>query len=795
MSYGSPTWVSEVSKPVGEAISPRVYIRLKDGANFIYNPTTMLAYVYDKDEAYANVYGDIPSTNWETVYVWERSGCTITEDKAYTPTLDSYGESIYTYLLQDTGSTATNTIRTSFDAGTFNGHKGIIFSICATPYDRGAYNGGTKSQYVTFSIMNKTVGASTEEQVVWQWVNDEPNLISVGTDVTCYGYELIQDDGADGDENWYRFWMGVDIPDEQDLDSWQVLIYPNAYGITNGYSLMTAPQVEGIDISVRDIPSNFHSTQCYEQVGTLLTFTGETDIVSCGPVTYKKDRDYGYIQGGQLQLSLNNADGNLNAYNFEKCWLSLEFGFQDLDHWESAYNGIVYDARYTTDGVVQLSVDDVFTKLNEYTLTRPLTFDVRTTTPFSGEPAATTVDVVSVGDDSNEYDNEYAFDDGTNAGVVFISGEESNVIDQTYTIEFVTSTLFRVKFEDGTYFMESVNYLPKYFSIEDDAQIGYSEWSDAILTLEKEGWRYGENTYAAGDTYEFTTTAARTANQHTPMGMVEHLIEDVVGVKVLNVKDGVYTWFGNEDSPFYVTALGVPYSIYNYADYEETNERYIAGSWQRGDSVLDMLQDLMKISNSSIYTLPEGLIGFFAVDDPELTYGSSTLIKLNGDPETVDTTDLEDGINIISASRDRVAFSNAVRYKYKTINKGKDAEILLTDSIVEDTVNTKTIETKWEINDALAIYAAGVYKVRNEGQQEEVKIDTTLYGSLAQLNRIIGVREPTIGVAGENYQSVSTTIDPASQTCSVVVRNDPFLLLDFAKVDEDTTDDTNKTIL
>lgn len=784
MPYTNANWVNECKKAVGEALSVRANIRLNDAGNYIYAPMFMMEQYIITDPADENSYGDIPTTAYTYQDVWVRSGTTLENSKTL-PSIDSYRSGvIYPKYCQSTGDTQADSIRFHCDEGLFVGRDSLIFSIHATPYDAGTYNGGAKSDRFSIGFVNRTLDENVVYSATWEWnaITHLPVFISASTEIEAYGTEWIEDYST---EAFWKFHIGINLPSNQSGDAWSVTFHPNGDNINNGYSIVAAPQLEVANLLDRQEPATFIPEQIYSQPGTLITLSGDDyTIISLNPVVQKRERDYGVVQGQNTVVSITNPNASLLSYYLEGCWANLEAGFEELDEWEVICQGQIHNSNATSDLVLNFSLDDSLVRVLEYKLPRDYTFNVRKDAPYSGEVGVTDILTVTKSDESEDYDNEYAYSDGTTARVVVIAGQESKITDHTYTIEFVSNDLFRVRFEDGTYWLDSTTYLPEYFSIASDATFGTKEQSSTdILTIKYEGWSQEAGKYTAGDTYEFTTTAIRTETQLTPIGMLRHLIEDVVGLKVYSVEGGSY------GSPF----TFVNTSMNNYIDDKQLGTHYVAGYFPKGTPVIDMVQDLLKISNASIYPLEDGQIGFWAIDMDRLT----TTTAVNGNPDRVDASDIDDGIEILDITHSRTTdrFANAINLKYLDINLSNEATYTIESGLPEDLTVYKNVEVKWEIPKITAIYCAGVLLSRFNGQTNIINMETTLSpGAQLDLDKSMSVYDQMVNLNGLTVEVTERSINPLSQTFILNGYDEPYYTLKWARVDVHNCDDPDRVV-
>jgi len=472
---------------------------------------------------------------------------------------------------------------------------------------------------------------------------------------------------------------------------------------------------------------------------TLVTIS-DKQILDCPPVKFRREVEFGVVQGQAWQVKLANADLALLDYQLYDCYVALEAGFAAADSWETVAQGRVGAVIASTDASLVLEVHDCVMDTLNYELQRVMRF---------GPAWASEIISQNISETSSGYDN-----DASGAGISFVQiTANAYFADETFQIVFSTATAFDVIYEDGSTAASG--------TISSDLSFGPAA-SPAVscITLNYEGWDTTTGAYAAGDEFVFYTSQFRDATDRTPVAVIRDLIENVAGVEAYDAVAGsAYA------SPCYDTT--------NWDTIDGDNDTYsVTGTWARGTPVSEMIQDALKLIHGSIYASPTGQIAIWA-----LAPSTSTGIALNGTPGAGTVTILS---GTVSLDMDGVA--NAVTYEYLD-SGGRDATYTATDAETElHATRTAVVRVGWECPGPLVEPAANKYINRFKDLHRVYEVQTTLAGAVAVIGSGVAITEATFGAGTFRVDAVENELDIMGNSARILAYIDPVVVETYAVV-------------
>jgi len=106
------------------------------------------------------------------------------------------------------------------------------------------------------------------------------------------------------------------------------------------------------------------------QPGTLVELTATQELLDLNPIEFRRERQFGVVQGQVWQLRLSNTDRALMAYELKECWLAIRAGFPAADVWETMAQGRIKKVTWSAAGSVTIDVADTVMDLLNYTMPR-----------------------------------------------------------------------------------------------------------------------------------------------------------------------------------------------------------------------------------------------------------------------------------------------------------------------------------------------------------------------------------------------------------------------------------------
>lgn len=711
MTY-STGWTAEATKAHGEALAARIYARRVEPISFTnyYDPAT----------------GRMRPTNASGVWSFAES--------------NTYGAPIAGQPVYRTSATGGTTyVEYKVNAGELGAADKIMFSVyvhsgsCHQHYNNvyagieiGTYHNGT---YQGADYINLTPYGST---FMIAAVN--------GSRYQDYGVEYVGN-------GWSRVYLSI-IHDDGEWRQYRSFNFKmRADGGTGAtpYTYMSAPMIEADVLT----PSQFvYKSGIFNHPTELFELASYEKTIDMNPLLRKRERDYGVVQGQKIQLQLSNVELTAMTPSLVNGWVAIQFGFPSCDLWETVYQGRVVDVSAKSDLTLNIELDEAVMKLLEARISRD--------TYFGGTAWASAVKTDAKASGSTTYNN-------TSGSVTISASLSASVRDERYTIVFDDATHYRIKNEAGAYVMDNTKTFVESgttFVTTTNAAFSpahYVVTGSNVLTLSKSGWT---GSHASGDTFSFSTSYPRTAQQLTPLGMVKHLIEDVANIVVYDVISGTYY-----DSPFVDPAF--------FSNNSGTSQGMICGEWKAGARVVEMVQDVLKLEHMSVFPTESGCIGIWAISD--IQTGATALV--NGDPTDVDVN-LIDGVVTDTLSD----YANIVVVNYLDVDSGDEVSTRVSYPAKASAPTEMEISVKWRAEDNTALTCASRALYRFSNTKRMYDLNTTLALADVDITKPIAIYDTFLGSNNDKVVVVEREIDINNQKIRLVAWNDPLASLTIAKV-------------
>lgn len=518
----------------------------------------------------------------------------------------------------------------------------------------------------------------------------------------------------------------------------------------------------------------------------LIELTALENVVDLDPLSRRREREPGVVQGQTWSIRLTNDRGTFNPRSadyfttqaeVEGEWVALTLEFPVASQSGLFAQGRVERIEANSDGSATIFVDHVMvSEIIEWTLPRPLVFDER-------DAWASPVYTVKIADGSDEYDNTTGKPLQLNAGVTSW---------ETFRIVFATSTTFNVVRQDGT------NQSGGPFSIAANRDITsiYSIGA-AVVRIYAAGW---SGTYNTGDEFVVHTSPQIASNLANPVEALRACID-------MARTQGEYT-FGTPTTIPDVIGGGTM-SIYDDSDGAWTDAITlfstvtVRGYFAKGTRVIDMIQALLRFMNASLFPSRSGQVGIWVVNPRQV--GSQSVV-VTGDPAAPNRS-------ILNARRykDRTVWATRVAYKYRSLGftagqDGVDTEGAQPGSgtpgkfvIREATVDVSDpsaarlvgdeIDLLWALDEIQVESAANKHLNRFKQPNDAFVVDGTLT-SIAHLDLhdVLSITEPELDEVLSPIQALEVVVDPLRNQASVVGQYDPVVFGTYAQVDLSVVD-------
>ena len=460
---------------------------------------------------------------------------------------------------------------------------------------------------------------------------------------------------------------------------------------------------------------------------TRVLLTTDQSILSINPIVRRREREFGVIQGQSWQVRITNIDLAVSGYDLRGCWAAIMGGFPVADEWELLAQGKISTVQTSTDGTVTFEVHDSVMDILNFTLPRDITFqdtgwisDMATVAKASGSGSYLTTQAITL-------------------------GTPTTADDETFIIEFTSTTAFKVILEDGTSTQTG--------NVTTDCAINNLA-ADANITIPYAGW---SGTFAIGDKFEFFTARPRTSSELTPVYMIIDLIDSVAGLSTYSVLDGSY--YSN-----------VRYDTSNWSNLASDHDnKEIGGFWKKGTQVSRLIQDALKLIHGAVYPTESGQIAIWAIGPSD-----GVAVELNGNPGNGNV----DILGVVA--RDNIGNAvSEVTFDYLSL----DGEAASYTAIDSDTALLepigKVIDIGWWVDGASIEDACDRYLTRFADGVVEYEIDTTLAGVAAEIGRGVAIIEGELGISSLVVDTTDVEVDLFGNTVKIKAHTSPLVLEDY----------------
>lgn len=494
----------------------------------------------------------------------------------------------------------------------------------------------------------------------------------------------------------------------------------------------------GIDVWIRDNDGAGGSPSSL----LLPVLSGGETVVSCNPISRRREAAFGVVSGGAWMVRLTNNTGYLDAYNLTGCHAAIIGTFPSPVSSSAVFaQGKISRVIRDSEGTISLEITDAITDILNYTIPRDMRFQ------SSGWLSDMKPESKASGSDS--YDS---------AGNL-ISAIPAGFADETFIVEFTTPTAYKIILENGNESQTGTISTNK--AVQNVNSFGVS----SVLIIAAAGWG---STYSAGDRFVFYTSKPRTTTTLTPIYLIQDILDNVVG------------WTGYD----VITGTSYPSAQYDTTNWNNLRSTYgnyslygVQGSWSKGSRVSTMIEDILKVVHGAIYPVYTGQIGLWV-----LSPSVEDLIELNGDPGSGD-------VSIVSGmcERDSSESVTAATYKYKSIGDGLDAEVTSIDADPQWlSERTKTVDIGWEVQGVAVESAANIYVSRFRSDLVKYDLTTTLAGALCDIGSRIRIDDASFGTAAAQADVAEVEIDLMSNAARVVSYIENVALASYATVGTST---------
>jgi len=465
-------------------------------------------------------------------------------------------------------------------------------------------------------------------------------------------------------------------------------------------------------------------------------------ILAVNPITIRKEREFGVVQGQAWQVEIAGIDGYLTSGIFRGAWASLDAGFQAADTWSTVAQGRITRVILQADGRIVLEITDSVMDLLNATLPRDIRFQ-----------AAGWVSEMRT-------EQRAEASTGWDFSVALVLLAPAAAVDETFVLEFVTGSAYKIVLENGNEAQTGTVAADKTIN-------GVS--AAGVVKIPAAGW--AGRTLTAGDRYVFYTARARSVDELTPVYMIMHLIADFLGMSVYNVRGAAaYAHPWDDDAAW--TAKAVTAAASNHQ---------IAGYFARGTSIIVLIQDCLKIVHGSIYPTETGQLGL-AVPEP---YAGAPMV-LNGNPLT-GSVEILDGLTI-DDSLD-VAVSDVV-FRYLALG-GAPAEYRAVDAGTTLPVpRTKEISIGWELRGLSAESAAEKYLLRYKNGSNVYTVPATLAAMPARVGGGLVLYDLALAIDNVTNEITEKTVDVVENTVTLKAQTDPLAGLNWFILNASSLDGT-----
>lgn len=572
-----------------------------------------------------------------------------------------------------------------------------------------------------------------------------------------------------GYPGWSRVWVTYATSGTE--TGFIVRMVPDHDSDSNGELIFSSPQLEVQTGSPR--PHVYVDGTAYEDgVGELEALSDDASVIQLNPIRIERERDFGVIQGQNTQITISNADFRHESYDLPGSWVAVQAGFVNAGYWETVAQGRINNASWDTSLGLILELDDGVMQVINSSISRDMYLT-------GGNGWIGEVKKQSVDEESKSYQGYYTASTVVSGTSVF--GEIRT--DERFDLVFQSDTTFQVQRENGEWVYEyfsgdGTNVIlcgtPVVFEISGNCRLSStSQLSAHTVTIYSGGWfssvEYSTgNTaaatgYTSGDIFEVFVSKPRTDRQLTPVGMAQHLIEDVAGLQVYDVSNGAFysSPLSNVDNWIALTTSSLQAG------------RKIGGYWKAGSKIVEMIQDAMKLELGSVYPTPTGQIAAY------MPFGASSATTIiNGAPGA-------DAVTLLNATvQDSLDYlANSVTINYLDLSTGEEKSYTTTETIRRLQARSKEIDTKWRVKDTTATAAANRALTRFKEPRRVYTLGTTLATAGVEVTEAAALTDPFLNLYGVKFDITSKEFDILGQQITLEGWTDELAQVDIAKVD------------
>lgn len=509
----------------------------------------------------------------------------------------------------------------------------------------------------------------------------------------------------------------------------------------------------------------------------LITITAPEIDVS--PIIRRRELEWGVVQGQEvsvtfvhegLEFNPSSPDWITTELGLTTKWAAVQVGFPDADEWETVAQGRIESLRAHTNLTATMTFHDPIMDVLERRLRRDQVFDDR-------DAWCSALQVVVKSSSSSYYDNSGA------PPAITAAVPATDVVNETFRIVFVNGTQFDVYYEDGT------TQAGGPFNISADRGLTSNTSSVNVATIYTAGWT---GTYAAGDEFVLYVSKQYAAGLLVPSRLIEEILLEN-GVRVS------YDVLGGATQSLF-------YDPSHWDDVEAFfSSSKVRGYWTKGTRVIDMIQDLLKVMNASLYPTPTGQIAIWHLAPEEVgaTTGSAT-----GDPEDPEVSILE--AERIDSSE---ALANVVQWEYldMAFAAGQDGQAPAIEPAFvtkDDLAGTgfeeypgssdplelhRSVRVSWAVDDvtidAAATRLLNRYKVRAPTFRIRGSISHVLEHDIVDA---VSITEPVLSEFGTKILVTEVGLNAMANEAELIGYVDPVVSENYARVGISVVDGADK---
>jgi hypothetical protein len=242
--------------------------------------------------------------------------------------------------------------------------------------------------------------------------------------------------------------------------------------------------------------------------------------------------------------------------------------------------------------------------------------------------------------------------------------------------------------------------------------------------------------------------------------MVRHLIDDVAGIKAYDFDtEAEVSPLHDSDEWDRVEALVVGDTV--------------GGLWRKGSRIIDMVQQLLKISHASLYPTAAGTVGIWILEA-----SGPGVVTLNADPARGD-------IDLLSGAwvEDLDECFGSVEYRYLSMS-GEDAVVAASAEETDAPGVPLSISIGWRVRGVTMNAAASKAINRFAKVRPAFVGQTTLAGAVIDLASGVTIREPDLSLDGWRSDTIAVSLDVINNSATVEAQTDPVSVGDYFIIGE-----------